>query len=222
MFYREAKKKPARILVFQKGSDNERWNLIKYWSNSLGELHHHGMRDIHENELPSELITAYTNAYGKSELRNYLVETPDGYGISCEMSFDKSYAKDRGITHEAVFDAIVSTIMSGARNEALNGCVIYLFEDTEISNEHEVIFVFPADIDVASLVEADIFMRQVDDEVLYRLKRDWKRYYYPLKALVCDEAGCREESEFAQTLCDFGVDKELMEELGVGELADYL
>ena len=222
MLYSEAKKKPARIHIFQKGSDEERWDLIKYWSNSLGELHYHGSKRIGESELPPELMTAYTNAYGESSLRNYLVETPDGYGISCEMTFDKCYAKDNGVHHHEVFETIVKTIMSGARNEALNGCTIYLFEDTAVSNEHEIIFVFPADITSAALIEADIFMQQVDDEVLYALKHDWKRYYYPLKALVCDEAGCRDEAEFAQTLCDFGVDKDLMEELGVGELNGYL
>jgi hypothetical protein len=222
MTYVEAKKKPAQIRILQKGSDAERWELVKYWSNSLGELHHHGERRIHEDELPTALMAAYTNAYGRSGLRNYLVETPDGYGISCEMTFDKCYAKDNGVHHHEVFETIVSTIMTGARNEALNGCVIYLFEDTESSHEHEICFVFPADIDAESLVEADIFMQQVDDEVLYNLKHNWKRYYYPLKALVCDEAGCRDEAEFAQTLCDFGVDKDLMEELGVGELNDYL
>lgn len=222
MIYAEAKKKPAQIHVFQKGSDDIRWEMIKYRSNSLGELHEHGNRDITENELPPMLRAAFNNVYGITSLRNYLVETPGGYGISCEMAFDKSYAKNQGVLHEKVFETLVSTIMTGARNEALNGCTIYLFESTSVSDEHEVIFVFPADIDADSMKEADIFMQQVDDEVLYNLKHDWKRYYYPLKSLVCDEAGCRDESEFAQTLCDFGVDKELMEELGVGELADYL
>lgn len=222
MLYAEAKKKPAQIHVFQKGSDAERLRLIRYWSNSLGELHHHGEYDIVESELPAELRAAYNTAYGHSCLRSYLVETADGYGISCEMSFDRDCAKTLGVHHHKVFEAIVSTVISGARNEALNGCVIYLFEDIETYNEHEIVFVFPADIDTASLSEADIFMKQVDDEVLHNLKHDWKRYYYPLKSLVCDEAGCRDEAEFAQTLCNFGVDKDLMEELGVGELNDYL
>ncbi|MBQ7345960.1 MAG: hypothetical protein IJW45_07865 [Oscillospiraceae bacterium] len=222
MTYEEARRNPAQIRIFQKGCDKQRWGLIKYWSNCLGELHYHGKYDITEAELPGELKAAYNSAYGKSKLRSYLVETADGYGISCEMAFDSDYAKRFCVANSKVFESIVSQVLVGARNEALNGCAIYIFEETDIADEHEILFVFPADIDPSSLEKADVFMQQVEDEVLYALKHDWKRYYYPLKSLVCDEAGCREEAEFAQTLCDFGVDKELMEELGVGELAGYL
>lgn len=222
MTYEEARKKPAQIRIFQEGCDKERWGLIKYWSNCLGELHHHGKHDIVENELPAELRAAYNSAYGHSSLRNYLVETADGYGISCEMCFDGDYARQFNVTDAKAFEAIVSTMITAARNEALNGCVIYIFESTEDAAEHEILFVFPADIDPESLQKADAVMTKADDYVCDTLKHSWERYFYPLKSLVCDEAGCREEAEFAQTLCDFGVDKELMEELGVGELADYL
>lgn len=220
VFFKDARKIPARIEIYQ-SADTMRWQKIKYWSNACGELHHRGEYDITEMDLPAPLRIAFNEAYGHGAFMNYLVETDEGFGISSEISIDKSYAKHLGVSFEEVFETLVSTTLEVARHAELNGCTIYLFENIE--GIHEAVFVFPPDIDAESMEAAAVIIKQLDDELLYTLEhKDWKKYFYPLKALVCDEAGVRDETEFAHTLCDFGIDAKMMKELGVGDLADYL
>lgn len=42
----------ARIFLCSGESVNERWSMIKYWSNSDGDLHRYGKEAITEDQLP--------------------------------------------------------------------------------------------------------------------------------------------------------------------------
>ena len=160
--YQAAKSKPATIELFLAGSDEIRWEKIKYWSNSMGELHRYGNEDINEEELPEILRKAYDDVFSLGSHKTYLVETSDVYGISNEVDVSVRYGRCTGMTSEDVFNSMVSNVLKLARSPELNGCKIYLFE--EINCDHEAIFVFPADIDAESMKAAANILWQFDIE----------------------------------------------------------
>lgn len=88
--YQAAKSKPATIELFLAGSDEIRWEKIKYWSNSMGELHRYGNEDINEEELPEILRKAYDDVFSLGSHKTYLVETSDGYGMPCSVSLART------------------------------------------------------------------------------------------------------------------------------------
>lgn len=126
--------------------DFERWNAIKYWSNSGGELHQHGKRDITEEELPEILQQAYREVYNQYDaFPSYLVETKRGYGISIEWEEDQDYADSLGFTMETLARKTQEILTAHQQDYSLRGCDIYLFENTK-EDGNVVVFVFPADI----------------------------------------------------------------------------
>lgn len=137
----------ARIHINSGGDvDSERWNAIKYWSNSSGELHYHGKRDITEDELPEILRRAYQNVYNRYDaFPSYLVETNNGYGLSIEWCVDEDYARSFGLSLEDVALKMEELLTAYRQNYSLRGSDIYLFEGTEVDG-NTVVFVFPADI----------------------------------------------------------------------------
>lgn len=160
--YQAVKSAPATIEVFLAGNNAVRWEKIKYWSNSMGELHRYGEEDIDEKELPEILRKAYNEVLPLGAHKTYLVETENGYGISCEVDVSANYGKSSGMKSEDVFNAMVVAVLKLARAPELNGCKIYLFE--EVNCDHEAIFVFPADIDSESVKAAANILWQFDIE----------------------------------------------------------
>lgn len=70
--------KEEKIIKYD--SLDDYYTNLQFWSNSLGELHYHGERDIKEEELPKELKRAY------NELWN------DGLGSLCYLTeYKKRY-----------------------------------------------------------------------------------------------------------------------------------
>ena len=73
--------------------------MIKYCSNSDGELHRYGKEDITEDQLTFMLKKAYNGSYLQVPgLYSYLVETPAGYDISYEMHLDEGCVRAFGLS----------------------------------------------------------------------------------------------------------------------------
>ena len=120
---------------------------IKYWSNSLGELHHHGQYDITEEELPAELKRAYHELWDDNTgSLCYLVETGKGYGIALINEYDECFAGDCGLTMEELFRSSVKDAQTIIADPAFAKAEIYLGKYMGFNECHELAVVFPADI----------------------------------------------------------------------------
>lgn len=160
----------ARIFLRSGESVNERWSMVKYWSNSDGELHRYGKEDITEDQLPFMLKKAYNGAYLQVPgLYSYLVETSAGYGISYEMHLDEGYVRSFGLSMKEAFNAITNLLTVYRHKAGLRGCDIFLFEDTEWDG-HEIVFVVPADVSKKRLKMVSEAVTQFEKELDGALK----------------------------------------------------
>lgn len=126
---------------------NNFFNTIKFWSNSGGELHHHGEYDISEDELPEPLQRAYKELWNDGICGlNYLVETPKGYGIALINEYD-TYTSS---TYDCPMDDLFLMAMKDGLNISIHPefslADVYIGEYSGCGNCHELVVVFPADI----------------------------------------------------------------------------
>ena len=167
----------ARIFLRSGEDVNERWSMIKYWSNSDGDLHRYGKEDITEDQLPFMLKKAYNGAYLQVPgLYSYLVETSAGYGISYEMHLDEGYVRSLGLSMKEAFNAITNLLTVYRHKAGLRGCDIFLFEDTEWDG-HEIVFVVPADVSkkrLKMISETVIKFEEELDKILKNMKEERK------------------------------------------------
>lgn len=137
-------------LLIYRSNDQDRAayeESIKYWSNSVGELHHHGKQDITEEQLPSELKRAYNELWSDEYgCYCYLVETPKGYGIALINEYDKWFSDDCGLSDEELFKSAIKDALIIADDSAFSKADIYLGESMGIDRCHELAIIFPADI----------------------------------------------------------------------------
>ena len=123
-------------------------NAIKYWSNSIGELHYHGKYDISEAELPNELHRVYCDfdIFGKYSSRCYLVETEKGYGIALVNEYDECFADDCHISMTELFDSLLEDTKDISLLSCFSKAEIYIGEHMGFDESHELAVIFPADI----------------------------------------------------------------------------
>ena len=126
----------------------ELFDNLKYWSNSCGELHHHGEYDIDEADLPDELKSAYHKLWtdGISSLC-YLTEYKGKYGIALVNEFHETYAADINSTMEALYSHMQSVANEFYKLIEFTESVILLGEYTGCGDCHEFITVLPWNID---------------------------------------------------------------------------
>ena len=121
---------------------------INYWCNACGDLHHHGEYDITEAELPDPLKRAYNELWGEDYgSLCYLVDTEEGYGIALINEYDRVTAEDCGVSMEALFGYAVADAMEVRASDLFDKTTVYVTEFSGFDECHELIVVFPADID---------------------------------------------------------------------------
>lgn len=139
------------VRVFKKDAQSqaEYEKALRYWSNSMGELHHYGQYDITEAELPAPLQRVYREfvifeQYGS---RCYLCETEKGYGIALVNEYDVSYAADCKLSMDSLFlCAAVEAAALRVRPE-FHDAEIFLGECCGMESCHELCVVFPATVE---------------------------------------------------------------------------
>lgn len=135
---------------------NEYANAIKYWSNALGELHHHGNESIEKTELPEPLNRAYHKLFFEGDIGSlrYLVETERGYGIALINEYDQCYADDCGLSLDDLFQAAEKDAAAIAADSLFANAEIIVGEYYGFDNSHEVVVIFPADTPKEVFMEA--------------------------------------------------------------------
>lgn len=123
------------------------YNTIKFWSNSGGELHHHGKESITEDELPLPLQRAYNELWndGIGGL-NYLVETPKGYGIALINEYDTYTSEEYECPMDELFMMALHDSVNISTHPDFKSADVYIGEYSGCGNCHEVVVVFPADM----------------------------------------------------------------------------
>ena len=144
-------------------------NAIKYWSNSLGELHHHGDYEISEYELPVELRRVYTDLdiFERYSSRCYLVETAGGYGIALINEYDEDFANDCNISMAELFNTVIKDVNDISLLSCFNKAEIYIGENMGVDESHELAVVFPANI---SQTEYDTAAKMLDNIAYYNAR----------------------------------------------------
>ena len=156
---------------------------INYWCNACGDLHHHGEYDITEDELPDALKRAYNEIWGEDYgSLCYLVDTDEGYGIALINEYDRVTAEDSGVSMEALFGYAVTDAMEVRASTLFDKATVYVTEFSGFDECHELIVVFPADID------KETFQKAAD--ALYE-----QYAYKATKRLVPDEEKKKKTSE---------------------------
>ena len=120
---------------------------IKFWSNALGELHHHGQYDITEDELPEPLQRAYRDLYTFGDVCSleYLVETEAGYGVALLNEYD-GYTSERScLSMEVLLETVIADAKAVAGDPLFAKAEVIVGERTGFEECHELIVVFPAD-----------------------------------------------------------------------------
>jgi len=104
---------------------------LYYWSNSCGELHYHGERDLEPRELPEELAGLYMN-FWKDTYRAYcyLAEYKGTYGLTLECLYSNDYSD----SFDADYDALIERAHKAAEEIANVSLPITVFfsKDTEV------------------------------------------------------------------------------------------
>lgn len=150
--FEDLKKSLEKIHVFRYDRKNNRLfhNAIKYWSNSIGELHYHGKFDITEDQLPFALKTIYQDPdftlfehYGS---RVHLAETEKGYGIALINEYDEDFAEECDLSMDFLFETALKDMDNIKNYPLFKNADIYLGEYTGVDDCHELAVVFPTDI----------------------------------------------------------------------------
>lgn len=138
---------------------------LKFWCNSLGELHHHEEYDIEESELPKELQRAYNVLWtdGSGSLC-YLVEYKENYGVALINEFDEEFAKNNNLTMEGLFVEMKSKADSFRNMEEFKNATVLLVlgKYSGVDECHEFITILLADTDKKMFDKvADLLYEQV-------------------------------------------------------------
>ena len=153
------------ITVFPDSEVNASYydNAIKYWSNSMGELHHHGTYDISEDDLPLPLKQVYQEfeLFERYKSRSYLVETENGYGIALVNEYDECFANDCNLTMDQLFFSAVVDAATIRSYPDFDGTAIFLGKYLGFDSCHELTVVFPADISKESFEKAAKLLDQI-------------------------------------------------------------
>ena len=139
---------------------------LKYWSNSLGELHHRGEYDIEESGLPEELRRAYRTLWtADSGFLCYLAEYMGMYGIALINEFSGEYADSHFFTMDELFCKLKKKAEELWNVKSFQSVAAILGRCSGFDDCHEFIIFFPAD------TEQEMFNRAADFmyENVYRL-----------------------------------------------------
>lgn len=148
-------------------------SAIKYWSNSMGELHHHGEYDITEEELPEELRQVYQeiDCFERYGSRVYLVETEKGCGIALINEYDECFAKDCSLTMDNLFMSAMVDAVAIRSCPEFESASIYLAKELGFESSHELAVIFPASISKEAFEEAAKLL----DETVYKAAAELQR-----------------------------------------------
>ena len=148
-------------------------SAIKYWSNSMGELHHHGEYDITEEELPEELRQAYheLDCFEKYGSRVYFVETEKGYGIALINEYDECFAKDCNLSMDNLFMSAMVDAAAIRSHSGFESASIYLAKELGFESSHELAVIFPASISKEAFEKAAKLL----DQTVYKSAPELQR-----------------------------------------------
>lgn len=196
--------KPAVVQTLSE--DNP--DMIKFWSNAAGDLHHHGKYDITEDELPEELKRAYNELWNESHGSYcYLVETEKGYGVALINEYDDVTADDNKISMKALYDCVEKDAQKISELPYFKNAEIFTGENSGFSECHELIVVFPAMTPVEEFEKAAYIL----DEVVYNSVKEKEltphlvtiKETYTRTVVVYGEDSIDSE-EIAEDLCNVG------------------
>lgn len=163
------------VRVFRKDASSQALyeNTLRYWSNSMGELHHHGQYDITEQDLPESLRRVYREfkIFEEFGSRCYLCETEKGYGIALVNEYDESYADDCKLSMDSMF---LSAAVEAAAIRALpefQDAEVFLGECCGMEGCHELCVVFPATVEAKAFYAAAELLDKSVYEVAPELMR---------------------------------------------------
>ncbi len=142
---------------------------LKYWSNSLGGLHHHRKYDITENELPEELQKAYKIWPEDTGSLCYLVEYDHKYGIALINEFDETFAKTKNLPMRTIFKHMKQKTADLYLHHygKFKNTAILLGQHSGFEGCHEFIVIFPWSIKKKDLQKAgEILFDTVYDIIL--------------------------------------------------------
>lgn len=147
---------PVHVFEMDQTTINTYFDTIKYWSNAVGELHHHGQYDITIDELPSELHHAYNDLFtDQYSSLCYLVETDAGYGIALVNEYDEEVtAKLAGVSMDELFALVEKDAHVIAAHPDFRQAQIYVGQSMGFCECHELVVVFPADISEEEFAKA--------------------------------------------------------------------
>lgn len=148
------------VMVFEneEKSIREYGEVLKFWSNGIGELHNpKTMADIAYDGLPEELKRVYDELYwepiGGASLR-YFVETDKGYGIALLNEYDTVTAESSGVAFGPLFETVVEDARNIGLDPAFENCEVFAGECLGFDGCHELVVVFPWNTPSAAFVEA--------------------------------------------------------------------
>lgn len=126
------------------------YGSLNYWSNALGELHHHGEYDIEKGELPAALSRVYDELFFDGDFGSlrYLVETQNGFGIALVNEYDECYADDCNVSMDTLFRSAIKDADVISTQPEFETAEILLGERMGFDNSHILVVVLPADISV--------------------------------------------------------------------------
>ena len=150
-------------------------DAIKYWSNSIGELHRHGKYDISEDDLPDPLKEVYQeyDLFERYKSRSYLVETENGYGIALINEYDECFADDCKLTMDQLFFSAMVDAATIRSHSEFDTASIFLGEYLGFDSCHELAVVFPADISQESFERAAKLL----DHIAYKSAHELHQIY---------------------------------------------
>lgn len=162
------------VHVFQKDAQSQELygNALRYWSNSMGELHHYGQYDITEQELPEPLQHIYQEftIFEQFGSRCYLCETEKGYGIALVNEYDEGYASDCKLSMDSLFLCAAVEAAALRIMPEFQGTEVFLGECCGMDGCHELCVVFPAtvapEIFYAAAEQLDKSVYQVASELM--------------------------------------------------------
>ena len=138
------------IIKIRKKDDptgTKRSNAVMYWSNSGGELHYHGERDITEDELPEPLKKFYDQVWSCGYcLPCYLAEAGGKYGVAFCAEYTDEMSQCYHMTREQLFEAAcedAEALDSAAFKDLFASTTVYVLEDVDGDGTSEMTVFFP-------------------------------------------------------------------------------
>lgn len=156
----------VRVYRHDDVSVKEYCEVLKFWSNAIGELHSPTEGDISEDRLPAELQRAYNDLYhtpGGASLR-YLVETERGYGVALLNEYDRVTSENSGIAFRPLFETVIQDADGIVKDYLFEKAEVFAGELMGFDGCHELVVVFPADVPVEEFCAAADAL----DEMVYQ------------------------------------------------------